>query len=121
MERFQVHPDGKCQLIEHRHSHSATKPAAIAGLVAIALSLLVPLVFGMLRPEYSHVPNYISELGQTGSPYAGWVIWAGFLPIGLMVFLFLFLASSWLPVDRKSIFLFFWREMRLRDLGVFSL
>ena len=90
-------------MIENR-SNRAARPAAIAGLCASALAVLVPLVFGALSPSYSHVHNYISELGETGSPYAVWVNGAGFLPIGLAVFLFLFLAQ--LPVARRSILLF---------------
>jgi hypothetical protein len=56
----------------------------------------------MLRPDHSHVRDYISELGETGAPYAGWVNLAGFLPIGLLVLLFIFTASKLMPVDRRS-------------------
>ena len=88
---------------EPRISNAGAKSAAIAGLLASALALLVPLVFGLLRPQYSHVRNYISELGEMGAPQTVWVNWAGFLPIGVLVLLFLYLASDPLLVDRKSI------------------
>lgn len=91
-------------MVQHRSRD--TRTAAIAGLVASALCLLVPLVFGMLRPEYSHVRDYISELGETGAPYAGWVNLAGFLPIGLIVLVFVFTASRQMPINRKSALLF---------------
>ncbi len=92
-------------MAQHRSRDPVTRTATIAGLVAGALCFLVPLVFGMLRPEYSHVRDYISELGETGAPYAGWVNLAGFLPIGLIVLLFVFTASKLMPVDRKSAWL----------------
>ena len=65
----------------------------------------MPLVFGTLRPEYSQVRDYISELGERGAPYAGWVNWAGFLPIGVLVWAFLYLAKDRLQANRKTLLL----------------
>jgi len=41
--------------------------------VAAAIVLLGTLYFASFRPGYSHIPNTISELGETGAPQAHWV------------------------------------------------
>ena len=46
-----------------------------------------------LRPDYSPLSQYISELGASGAPHAGWVNWAGYLPSG--AFFAIALASFW--------------------------
>ncbi len=46
---------------------------------------MVPVVAGMLAPNYSHTASYISELGAIGMPLGGLVSFAGFLPTGLLV------------------------------------
>ena len=51
------------------------------------------LLPGWLRPDYHPLAQYISELGATGAPHAGWVNWAGYLPSGL--FFAIALASFW--------------------------
>ena len=64
--------------------------------IALAVVTWLYTVFllpGMLRPDYSPLAQYISELGATGAPYAGWVNWAGYLPSG--VFFAIALASFW--------------------------
>ena len=82
------------------------KIAVVFGILGSAMSLLVPIVFGVLRPEYSHVRHYISELGEHGAPYAHWVNWIGFFPIGVFVFLFLLASRKELPVAQHSLLLF---------------
>ena len=44
--------------------------AGYIGLGSVALFWIASLVFGALRPSYSHVANTISELGAVGTPYA---------------------------------------------------
>ena len=53
--------------------------------------MLAPLLWasaiifcGSLRPEYSHVTQYISELGERGSSTEFIMRYAGFVPTGLM-------------------------------------
>jgi hypothetical membrane protein len=74
--------------------------APLAGLAASALAFAVPLVGARARPGYSHVSQFISELGERGAPSASWVSAAGFAPIGLLVLLFLGLAGRALPASR---------------------
>lgn len=64
-------------------------PALIA--IAALLVLLETLYFASLRPGYSHVANTISELGETGAPRASQVAFGFFLPVGLLVWLALWL------------------------------
>lgn len=65
-----------------RHSLSAFFIGAAAAMV-----LLGTLYFGSLRPTYSHVANTISELGETGAPQAHLVAYGFFVPVGLLVWL----------------------------------
>lgn len=43
------------------------------------------LVAAALRPDYSHVDNFISELGAHGTTHAALMNYAGFVPGGLML------------------------------------
>lgn len=74
--------------------------AGACGLAAAALALLVPVVAAWGEPAYSHVAQYISELGATDSAHPSLVAAAGFAPIGLLVLAFLALASGVLPCTR---------------------
>jgi hypothetical membrane protein len=60
-------------------------------LVAAALVLFGTLYFASLRPGYSHSSNTISELGEAGAPNAHQVAFGFFLPVGLLVWLALWL------------------------------
>jgi hypothetical membrane protein len=64
-----------------------------SALVAVAASivLLGTRYFASVRPGYSHVSNTISELGETGAPQAHLVAFGFFLPVGLLVWLALWL------------------------------
>jgi hypothetical protein len=73
------------------------RAAAACGFGAVALELLVPLVGGRLEPGYSHVSQYISELGAEGASHAAWVSLGGFAPTGALVLGFLAFASGSLP------------------------
>jgi Protein of unknown function (DUF998) len=76
-------------------------PAALAGISAAALALGVALVGGGLRPGYSHVSQFISELGESGAVGGSWVSLLGFAPIGILVLAFLALAAPELPASRR--------------------
>jgi hypothetical protein len=65
-----------------RHSLSL---ALIA--VAAVMVLFGTLYFASLRPGYSHISNTISELGETGASPAHLVAFGFFLPVGLMIWL----------------------------------
>ncbi|MEQ8861120.1 MAG: DUF998 domain-containing protein [Pseudomonadales bacterium] len=67
--------------------------ASVAGLAAVLLALLVPVVGGWQYPGFSHSAQYISELGALGAPHGQLISVAGFLPIGVLVAAFV--AFGW--------------------------
>ena len=68
-----------------------------AAIVAAALAVAVPLLFGAMWPGYSHVRHYISVLGSRGAPHADLVNYLGFLPTGLATLVFIFAVGPGLP------------------------
>ena len=58
---------------------------SIGGVVGPILFVVVIAVAGALRPDYSHISNFISELGATGTSRAWLINYAGFVPAGLML------------------------------------
>lgn len=72
---------------------SRSSSAALIFLAAVMV-MLGTVYFASLRPDYSHIANTISELGETGAPRAGLVAFGFFLPVGLMVWLALWLVQQ---------------------------
>jgi hypothetical membrane protein len=70
------------------HSH---KISAALVLVAALMVLFGTIGFAALRPGYSQIANTVSELGETGAPNARLVAFGFFLPVGLLVWLALWL------------------------------
>jgi len=68
--------------------------------------LLGTLYFASLRPTYTHLSNTISELGETGAPQAHLVAFTFFLPVGLLVWLALWLTQRHTPGRETSQVLF---------------
>ena len=58
---------------------------ALGGVVGPILFTLATLICGGLRPDYSHIHHFISELGATGTPNAKLMNWIGFIPSGIMI------------------------------------
>lgn len=76
--------------------------AATCGFAAIALAVATPLIGAIAQPGYSHVAQYISELGELGSPHGGLVSALGFVPTGIAVLLFLTFAAPSFPPARGT-------------------
>jgi Protein of unknown function (DUF998) len=70
---------------------------ALAGLTVLTTTHY----FASLRPGYSHVANTISELGETGSVHERALAFGFWLPVGLMVWLGLWLAHREMA-DREA-------------------
>jgi hypothetical membrane protein len=64
---------------------SRVRLLALGGVAGPALFATLTVVCGALRPDYSHVRQFISELGATGTPNATFMNVAGFLPAGLLL------------------------------------
>jgi len=60
---------------------------ALGGIAGPVLFALIVIVSAELRPEYSHVSQFMSELGETGSRTQALMNFAGFLPSSLLVLL----------------------------------
>lgn len=63
-------------------------------LVAAFMVLIEALYFASRQPGYSQVSNTISELGAIGAPNARQVAFGFFLPVGLLVWLALWLVRG---------------------------
>ncbi|MEQ8954737.1 MAG: DUF998 domain-containing protein [Gammaproteobacteria bacterium] len=74
----------------------------LSALATALLALAVPLLGALFLPDYSHLADTISELGAFGTPTRNWVNYAGFLPIGLLVLVFVVLASPLLGNNRRA-------------------
>ncbi len=79
-------------------------PSLSSALILMAATMVVlgTLYFASLRPGYSHIANTISELGETGAPRARLVAYGFFLPVGLMVWLALWLLRRARPDKEAS-------------------
>lgn len=58
---------------------------ALGGITGPVLFSVVVIVSAALRPGYSHLHQFISELGAAGTPHAARINYAGFVPTGLML------------------------------------
>ncbi|HEX8704920.1 MAG TPA: DUF998 domain-containing protein [Myxococcaceae bacterium] len=76
-----------------------SRPRSIRLIVSIAalVTLGVPFVFSAMFPGYSHVRDYISELGAAGAPHASAVNLLTFLPTGLLFIAATFSLKGVLP------------------------
>jgi hypothetical membrane protein len=58
---------------------------AFGGVIGPVLFTILVVVCGALRSEYSHLHQFISELGATGSAHAALMNRAGFIPGGALI------------------------------------
>ncbi len=72
---------------------------AVLGALAV---LFLVVVGGAFFPNYSHASQFISELGANGAPYAHLVNFAGFLPAGVFICAFSYLAWMTLPHSKAT-------------------
>ena len=69
-------------------SPSQIKLLLLCGVAGPVLFTVVTAVVGMTRSSYSHISQFISELGETGAEF-GWVMnWFGFMLSGILVLIF---------------------------------
>ncbi len=74
---------------------------ATSGFVAAVWALLVPVFASCWSPSYSHVSQFISELGARGAAHGDLVSLAGFGPVGFFELGFLWLLRGVLPRSRR--------------------
>jgi hypothetical membrane protein len=73
-------------------------------LLFVAMYLLMLLGGAALKPGYSPLSQYISELGATGSAHAQAISLFGFIPVGVLAALLLFAFARSAPVSGASRF-----------------
>lgn len=72
-------------------------------VVAVVLSyLLMMFGGGVLKPDYSHIGQFISELNASGTPYARTIGWLGFFPFGVLAGALIVAAFRSAPVHGAS-------------------
>jgi hypothetical protein len=69
------------------------------GVLGALWMLAMVIAGGATYPGYSHVAQYISELGANGAPQGWAVSWFGFLPVGILISAFALFA--WLAAPRS--------------------
>ena len=73
--------------------------ARVLAVASVVYAAAFYIVGGALKPGYSHSANFISELNATGTPWAQELGLFGFIPLGLLLSSFLWVAS---PVSRAA-------------------
>jgi hypothetical membrane protein len=67
------------------------------GIASPVLWLAVLLIAGGIRPDFSHLTNYVSELGERGSTTEAFVRYGGFVLTGLLYTCFAAAAAATFP------------------------
>lgn len=62
-----------------------TRLMALGGLAGPLLFSIIILICAGLRPGYSHISQFISELGASNTPNANLMNYAGFIPNGILL------------------------------------
>ncbi|HYJ06711.1 MAG TPA: DUF998 domain-containing protein [Chthoniobacterales bacterium] len=78
--------------------------ALITGMLGPLAVVLLTAVGGANFPNYSHASQFISELGADGAPNGRVVSLGGFLPAGVLIISFAFLAWRSLPRSGATTF-----------------
>jgi hypothetical protein len=87
---------------QRRPGEASGRVAAGAGVIAAALAVAVPIMFGALWPGYSHVRHYISVLGARNAPHGDLANYLGFLPTGLATLIFIAALGPALPAATRA-------------------
>ena len=91
------------------------KLALITGMAGALAVVLLTVVGGANFPNYSHVSQFISELGADGAPNARLINLGGFLPAG--IFLSAFAVFAWRSLPRSGTTTFGMLGLALFALG----
>ena len=60
----------------------------LAGIVGPLLFAITVVIVGSLRPDYSHVNQFISELGEAGGQFAWAMNYLGFMVPAALILIF---------------------------------
>jgi Protein of unknown function (DUF998) len=73
-----------------------------SALLSAALIALLTLMAALATPGYSHMSQFISELGARGAEHEYAVRFLGFLPAGICLFVYCIAARHSLPTTRST-------------------
>lgn len=73
---------------------SRRKSLLLCGVIGPVLFAAVTALVGTTRPGYSHVSQFISELGETGAEFAWVMNWFGFILSGALILIFVIAARN---------------------------
>jgi hypothetical protein len=71
-------------------------------IATLAFAVAFYALGGGLKPGYSHLSSFVSELNATGTPWANALSFAGFLPLALLLAAFLLAAGPLVDVRGAS-------------------
>lgn len=92
-----------------------TSLLAIAGVFAPLIFVLNIVLWGAMTPGYSHLSQYVSELGAVDAPYGEWMNALGIVPFGGLIMLFSF--SFWRGTSGKLVWFLLMPGLFLTGLG----
>ena len=81
-------------------SETPLNKLALGGVIGPLLFTIIVVLCGSLRPNYDHSYNFISELGATGTSNELLMNFAGFIPTGILLFLFAISLRMIMPEQR---------------------
>ncbi|WP_223669922.1 DUF998 domain-containing protein [Kangiella shandongensis] len=61
------------------------------------------IIAGYFYPDYSHISQFISELGATGSPHGPYVNYLGFIPTELFILGFVYCCFKVMPKTKSNL------------------
>lgn len=76
---------------------------ALGGVLGPVLFASIVILCAAWRPDYSHVTQFISELGETGSAHSFLMNAGGFIPKGVLIALFGVSLACLVPRTRSSV------------------
>ncbi|EAQ66096.1 Predicted membrane protein [Marinomonas sp. MED121] len=79
------------------------------------------IIAGLYYPGYSHITQFISELGATGSPHGGYVNFLGFIPTEIFILAFVFTCFLVAPKTKKNLIGFSFIVVYAVTLGISAL
>jgi hypothetical membrane protein len=82
--------------MENLDKNSPVKYLSLGGLLGPSLFTLMTIICSALRPHYNHTNQFISELAASGTPHAGLMTYAGFIPAGMLCAMFGISLFLWL-------------------------
>lgn len=73
------------------------------GILSVLLFVITTIIAGFFNPDYSHLSQFMSELYAINAPNADLVRYFGYLPSGILIIIFSFLAQKMTPKSRSKL------------------